>query len=273
MAFPHCTKAKRGWANCSCAGGFLMSWTDEYWKGAKAQAACTPTIRSARFTPLKCQEKAHVTCGNWDTADHDLCGYWLEAAPDHYVNEEWFGITSPSQCAFAVDALRPRAIFWTMRKAWTGEGEDSSLFDTCDDMLEGHCLALGDGGRSRGPLGWLLGAKKPPAEDDEPHECSGRGTCTSQWQKCGAGGADATATPCCSCLFGYAGPGCSELDVRMYVAMSGAGVLALLLLVMVGSSIGTAIAERMRPAPTYAEPLPLGSANAYTEFSMTEYGR
>ena len=49
-----------------------------------------------------------MTCGNWDAADHDLCGYYLEAAPDHYVNEEWFGITSPRQCASAIDALRPR---------------------------------------------------------------------------------------------------------------------------------------------------------------------
>ncbi len=53
-------------------------------------------------------EKAHVTCGNWDASDHDLCGYWLEAAPDHYVNEEWFGITAPRLCATSINALRPR---------------------------------------------------------------------------------------------------------------------------------------------------------------------
>lgn len=47
---------------------------------------------------------------------HDLCGYWLDAAPDHYVNEEWFGVTSPTQCAGSIDILRPREIYWTMRK-------------------------------------------------------------------------------------------------------------------------------------------------------------
>ena len=34
-------------------------------------------------------KKAHVTCGNWNASDHDLCGYQLDASPDHYVNEEW----------------------------------------------------------------------------------------------------------------------------------------------------------------------------------------
>ena len=91
----HCKSAKKGDELCLTLGGFLMSWADEYWKGAKSQAACTPTIRDADFSPKKCMKKAHVTCGNWDADDHDLCGYWLEAAPDHYVNEEWFGITSP----------------------------------------------------------------------------------------------------------------------------------------------------------------------------------
>ena len=99
---------------------------DEYWKGAKSQAACSPTISSSHFSPKKCDAKAHVTCGNWDASQHDLCGYWLEAAPDHYVNEEWFGVTSPSQCADSIDALRPRLTFWEMRKLW---GADEVLPD------------------------------------------------------------------------------------------------------------------------------------------------
>ena len=84
-----CATSGRGDRDCTSIGGFLMSWTDEYWKGAKSQAGCDPPQSSSHFTPKKCQEKAHVTCGNWDASDHDLCGYFLEAAPDHYVNEEW----------------------------------------------------------------------------------------------------------------------------------------------------------------------------------------
>ena len=67
-------------------------------QGAKSQAACEPTISSPDFSEKHCDARAHVTCGNWDASDHDLCGYWLEAAPDHYVNEEWFGLTTPEQC-------------------------------------------------------------------------------------------------------------------------------------------------------------------------------
>lgn len=51
-----------------------MSWVDEYWKGAKAQADCTPTIRDPDFSPKNCKLKAHVTCGNWDASTHDICG-------------------------------------------------------------------------------------------------------------------------------------------------------------------------------------------------------
>lgn len=55
-------------------GGFLMSWVDEYWKGAKPPAVCDPTIDDPDFSPKTCKYKAHVTCGNWDTSVHDICG-------------------------------------------------------------------------------------------------------------------------------------------------------------------------------------------------------
>ena len=122
---PGCEAAKKGTRTCTTVGGFLMSWTDEYWKGAKSQAACAPTFGNDGFSPRKCDPKAHVTCGNWDASYHDLCGYQLDAAPDHYVNEEWFGITTPTLCAHQLNALRPRQIYWDMRKAW-GAGATAS---------------------------------------------------------------------------------------------------------------------------------------------------
>jgi hypothetical protein len=45
---------------------------------------CEPPIGSKGFTEKSCAFKAHVTCGNWDTSQHDLCGYLSEGSPDHY---------------------------------------------------------------------------------------------------------------------------------------------------------------------------------------------
>lgn len=246
--FAECASAKRGDDKCICMGGFLMSWADEYWKGAKSQAACAPPKPSPHFSPRHCQEKAHVTCGNWDASDHDLCGYPLEASPDHYVNEEWFGITSPKRCADAIDALRPREIYWTMKKIWTGSDDrDPSSFGTCDEMLMGRCVGLGDGGETAWfePISWLLGARTRRA-GEKPLPCSGRGKCTTDLKQCGAGTANASATPCCACHFGFAGAGCTELDVRVYVALFGAGTLAVLLLSMIISSVATTVFSSRR---------------------------
>ena len=74
-----------------------------------------------------CSYKAHFTCPNWDSQYHDLCGYWLAAAPDNYVNEEWFGITTPSPCWLwgkyggqRLDTLYVRPAFLGMQLLWSG---------------------------------------------------------------------------------------------------------------------------------------------------------
>lgn len=254
-AMPDCADAHRGDQDCIAIGGFLMSWTDEYWKGAKAQANCEPTYGEPHFSPKKCMEKAHVTCGNWDAADHDLCGYFLDAAPDHYVNEEWFGITSPSQCGDAIDSLRPRPTYWTMRALWAGQKYDPDLFDSCDEMIVGRCVALGDDGHEEPWMSWMFGDANTTEVADSGVPCSGRGKCTSNWRECGPGTAENTATPCCTCDFGFAGPGCTELDVRIYVAMGGVALLAILLLAMLITPLISAITRRNVGSAALHEPL------------------
>ena len=75
-----------------------------------------------------------MTCGNWNTSQHDLCGYWLGAAPDHYVNEEWFGMTAPEVCADNLNALRPRQVYYDMAKEWGASRPSSKLFISCEQV-------------------------------------------------------------------------------------------------------------------------------------------
>jgi hypothetical protein len=145
-------------------GGFLMSWSDEYWKGASVEAHCNFPCKVADadrcrgediewFTGggAQCNEKAHFTCDNFDASYHDLCGYYLYAFPDHYVNEEWFGITTPVSCGvtgpaggYHMDGLLVRPAFLAMQRVWKEGGYDHSIHDlqvTCAQLKPCHdCL-------------------------------------------------------------------------------------------------------------------------------------
>jgi len=89
-------------------GGFLMSWVDENWKSSATQDQCTKhtcPLDQVEFCLASqkefykvdgdagCTYKAHITCPNLNTTQHDLCGYLIPSTtPDNYVNEAWFGI-------------------------------------------------------------------------------------------------------------------------------------------------------------------------------------
>ena len=188
---------------------------------------------------------------------HSPCGYPSGAQPDTYVNEEWFGITSPEQCADSIDALRPRSIYWVMRALWRGHEAvpqmDESAFPTCEELLTSRCVALGDGGSSLGGL-FELNRREPV---NGTLVCSGHGECTTDWRQCGLGSADAVATPCCSCDFGYAGAGCDQIDARLYPVLAVGCLLALLVALMVLNALAAALCRR-RVGGGLAEPL-LGS--------------
>lgn len=202
-----------------------MSWVDEYWKGAKSQASCVPTYSSPDFDVKTCDKKAHVTCGNWDAGDHDLCGYWLEAAPDHYVNEEWFGITTPTVCGHAVNSIRPREIYSTLQELWQDSlPADAPPFPSCDELLVDSCPA-----------------------DEAGDLCSGHGSCATDWKVCGAGSTSNVATPCCSCNFGYAGKACADFDARIYVVSAAAGLLSLLFVAILLIRLGAALKRAVFP--------------------------
>lgn len=65
------------------------------------------------------------------------------------VNEEWFGISAPSQCANSIDALKPRKIYFDMRALWTGHSSQEHSFADCEQLITDHCIALGNGGTGR----------------------------------------------------------------------------------------------------------------------------
>jgi hypothetical protein len=93
-----------------------------------------------------CSWKAHFTCPNFDTNYHDLCGYWLAAAPDNYVNEEWFGITTPSSCGlhkvnpdgvdggYHLDTIYVRPAYINMMQLWTGHSEVDTSHMSCANL-------------------------------------------------------------------------------------------------------------------------------------------
>jgi hypothetical protein len=141
-------------------GGFVMAWTDEYWKGYRVQDRCNypcapadadecRSARASEFLPggtAGCDFKAHFTCDDADAGYHDLCGYALGSAPDGYVNEEWFGITSPLACGvqgpaggFHLDSLTLRPVFFALRALWGGAGVTET--SSCAELLQCHsCL-------------------------------------------------------------------------------------------------------------------------------------
>jgi hypothetical protein len=93
-----------------------------------------------------CSWKAHFTCPNFDTNYHDLCGYWLAAAPDNYVNEEWFGITAPIDCGLhkinpdgvdagdRLDSLHMRPAYLQVMQLWSGLSEVDTSHTSCDAL-------------------------------------------------------------------------------------------------------------------------------------------
>ena len=96
---------------------------------------------------------------------------------------------------------------------------------------------------SYGQLVRMLGGASHSTEG-KPLPCSGRGKCTTNLHECGGGTFNSSATPCCSCQLGFAGAGCTQLDVRVYIALGGAATLAVLVAGMFVSAAMSALTRK-----------------------------
>jgi len=138
-------------------GGFLFEWHDEYWKNVETQDFCeTPSsvadvaantagielgnAYNKTTNSAGCTYKAHITCGNSDSTYHDICGYYLESAPDQYVNEAWFGLNGVVDCGDMVGtthhltALTPRPVIKAITVVYGGEGGAAAVQPTCAQL-------------------------------------------------------------------------------------------------------------------------------------------
>lgn len=104
-------------------GGFLMAWTDEYWKNSIAVKGCTPRLGEQGFSPATCDWRGHVDCPSRDISVNGICGYSLESTFDGYVNEGWYGINSVSRGSTGVDKLHHRQLYYRIQSLYGGVSE------------------------------------------------------------------------------------------------------------------------------------------------------
>jgi len=173
-------------------GGVVLGWNDEYWKSIGVQDQCNEPCdwsnradcanpASAAYTALlasgNCAQKAHVTCQNYDTMTHDLCGYWLHSAPDQYVNEAWFGLNAVTNCPGFTDiygghrlsALTPRPVVAALTTLQGGAAGADATPKTCEQLVpcwscaNQHTQAEISSGACDGVCNFVFGGRTPNA--------------------------------------------------------------------------------------------------------------
>ncbi|MCU0521705.1 MAG: hypothetical protein MUF84_13565 [Anaerolineae bacterium] len=85
-----------------CAGGSLMAYSDEWWKGRVGQT-----------------DAAHSDCPDANAGYHSDCGFAMSSHPDGYANEEWWGMVRRIDNGNGVDILQPRAVYGVLKSLWT----------------------------------------------------------------------------------------------------------------------------------------------------------
>mmetsp|Transcript_875 Transcript_875/g.1184 ORF Transcript_875/g.1184 Transcript_875/m.1184 type:complete len:611 (-) Transcript_875:166-1998(-) len=114
-------------------GGFVMAWIDEAWKTTThfPTNICADNTKKAKkggwkyhyphskFDPKTCDFKAHVECPNLNIWKPSLCGQFMPAFPDHYLNEGFFGINKVSGIdGTNVNQLEPRLLYVVLQDMW-----------------------------------------------------------------------------------------------------------------------------------------------------------
>ena len=102
-------------ANCEsrvAAGGTLMSWVDEWWKGAPHTSSPPGEQWWA------CPEQ------QWNAVYHSNCGSWKSEFPDLFMNEEWWGLLSVATGCSSGDPnrLSPRLAYLELTLLWREGG-------------------------------------------------------------------------------------------------------------------------------------------------------
>ncbi len=81
------------------AGGSIMAYSDEWWKGKYGQA--------------------RQGCPDNNPSFHSNCGYPTGSHPDGYSNEEWWGIMRTKDNGSYPDIMEPRVVYYTLQSLWT----------------------------------------------------------------------------------------------------------------------------------------------------------
>ena len=101
-------------SNChtkTVAGGTLISWVDEAWKG-----------RVIDSVESDARTVAMTGCPDPLATAHTACGYPSAGQFDTYVNEEWYGFNRVVQACskHRVDQIQPRLVYYGLRERWSG---------------------------------------------------------------------------------------------------------------------------------------------------------
>jgi len=88
-----------------CSGGFIFSYSDEWWKAESGE-----------------YDANHTNCPASNSSAHLNCGYPSNNFPDKYSNEAWWGLLSAAKnISSGPDILTPRQIFYSIADIYQSE--------------------------------------------------------------------------------------------------------------------------------------------------------